>query len=321
MNAPPPTPELSVVLPARDEAATVGEIVAALRRLHPSAEILVVDDGSRDATGEVARRHGADRVLRHPVPLGNGAAVKSGIRAARGTWVAFLDADGQHDPADLARLLERTREGYALVVGARRPDAHANRARRLANLVYNRLAGWVSGQPIADLTSGFRVARREILGTLLPLLPNGFSYPTTTTMAFLRLGHPVAHLEVGVRSRQGPGPSHIRPLRDGGRFLLIILRIGTLYAPLKVFTPPALLLFLLGLGNYLYTFSTAHVLTPMTTVLWMAAILVFMLGLISEQITTLLYVILSRPPGGGFSYAGTAMPGETPDTEPPPPRR
>ncbi len=301
-----PIPELSVVLPARDEAATVGGVLAALRRLHPTAEILVVDDGSRDATGEEARRHGADRVLRHPAPLGNGAALKSGIRAARGTWVAFLDADGQHNPADLERLLALTREGYALVVGARRPDAHASRPRRFANLVYNRLAGWASGQAIADLTSGFRVARRDILLSILPLLPNGFSSPTTTTMAFLRLGHPVAHLEVGVRHRQGPGTSHIRPLRDGGRFLLIILRIGTLYAPLKVFTPPALLLFLLGLANYLYTFSTAHILTPMTTVLWTASLLVFMLGLISEQITALLYVALGQAAGGHAPPAGNA---------------
>ncbi len=295
-----PPPELSVVLPARDEASTVGGLVADLRRLHPDAEILVVDDGSRDATGEEARRHGA-RVLRHPAPLGNGAAIKSGIRAARGTWIAILDADGQHDPAELARLLALTREGYELVVGARRPEAHASRPRRLANLVYNRLAGWASGQPIADLTSGFRLARREILTSILPLLPNGFSSPTTITMAFLRLGRPVAHLEVDVRPRQGSGASHIRPLRDGGRFLLIILRIGTLYAPLKVFTPPAILLFLLGLVNYLYTFSSAHIITPMTTVLWTVAILIFMLGLISEQITTLLYVTLARPNGGDRS--------------------
>ncbi len=309
-------PELSIVLPARDEAATVGGVVAALRRLHSTAEILVVDDGSRDATGEEARRCGADRVLRHPVALGNGAAVKSGIRAARGTWVAILDADGQHDPADLARLLVLTREGYELVVGARRPEAHASRARRLANLLYNRLAGWASGQRIADLTSGFRVARRETLLSILPLLPNGFSSPTTITMAFLRLGHPVAHLEVDVRPRQGPGVSHIRPLRDGGRFLLIILRIGTLYAPLKVFTPPALLLFLLGLVNYLYTYSTAHVLTPMTTVLWTAAILIVMLGLISEQITTLLYVTLARAGGAVSVSAGNEPPEARPKTGP-----
>lgn len=287
-------PELSVVIPARNEATTIGSIVSSLRQLYPQAEILVVDDGSNDDTAYQARRAGASAILRHPTGLGNGAAIKTGIRVAQGRWVAIMDADGQHDPADLGRLLAAAREGYALVVGARSAEAQASRPRRIANQIYNWLASRVSGHRVSDLTSGYRVAERSILLALLPLLPNGFSSPTTITMACLRLGHPVAFVNVDVHPRQGLGLSHIRPLRDGGRFLVIILRIGTLYAPLKIFTPPALFLFLLGLANYIYTFSTAHVLTPMTIVLWIAAILTLTLGLISEQITALLYVMLQK---------------------------
>lgn len=280
--------ELSIILPARDEAENLPGVVAELRELYPQAEIVVVDDGSRDDTGEQARTAGATRVVTHPYPIGNGAAIKDGARAAHGKILVFMDADGQHRPAEVAKLTAALGDDYVMTVGARSPNAHANRWRRFANGLYNKLASWVTGHRIADLTSGFRAVRRARFLEILFLLPNGFSYPTTSTMAFLRAGFPVRFVPVDVRARSGAS-SHIRPLRDGGRFLLIILKVATLYSPLKVFTPSAMVFFACGLGYYIYTYLTRHQFTNMSALLFIVAGLVFLMGLIAEQIANLLY--------------------------------
>ncbi|HEX5314731.1 MAG TPA: glycosyltransferase family 2 protein, partial [Gammaproteobacteria bacterium] len=268
---------LSFVLPAHNEANTLPALISDLRREHPAAEIIVVDDGSDDGSGARATEAGADRVVRHPYPMGNGAAVKDGARAASGEVVVFMDADGQHRAEDTHKLIAGLADGYVMVVGTRSGGAHANLGRRIANGVYNRLASWVTGQRIADLTSGFRAVRRKRFMEILFLLPNGFSYPTTSTMAFFRAGYPVRFVPVDVRARAGAA-SHIRPLRDGGRFLLIILKVTTLYSPLKVFTPAALLFFCIGLGYYLYTFFTSHRFTQMSALLFIISGLVFLMG-------------------------------------------
>lgn len=280
-------PSLSIVLPAKDEAAALPDLLTALRARYPQAEILVVDDGSRDGTGEIAAKHGA-RVVRHPYSMGNGASVKSGARAALGETLVFMDADGQHDPQDIAPMLEKLSSGYDMAVGARRRGSQASVGRGLANGLYNRLASWMVGHPIRDLTSGFRAVRAERFREFLHLLPNGFSYPTTITMSFFRAGYGVAYVPIVASKRIGK--SHIRPLRDGVRFLLIIFKVATLYSPLKVFLPISIVFFLLGLGWYVHTFISTHHFSVMSALLFITAVLIFLIGLISEQITNLLFI-------------------------------
>ncbi|HJU08606.1 MAG TPA: glycosyltransferase family 2 protein [Rhodanobacteraceae bacterium] len=277
---------LSIILPAKNEAVALATLLPKLRAAHPGAEILVSDDGSTDGTRELCAQHGVV-CLSSPYSMGNGAAVKRGARAAGGDVLVFMDADGQHDPADIARLLAKLDEGFDMVVGARNWAGQAGVGRGLANGLYNRLASWVTSFEVADLTSGFRAARADKFREFLHLLPNGFSYPTTSTMAFFRSAYAVAY--VPITASQRIGKSHIRPLRDGVRFLLIIFKIATLYAPLKLFLPASAGFLLLGLGYYAYTFVTSHRLSIMSAGFWSAAIIVFLIGLVSEQITSLTY--------------------------------
>jgi glycosyltransferase involved in cell wall biosynthesis len=277
---------LSIVIPAKNEAGAIGNAVAGAKNAHPDAEIIVVDDGSSDDTADVARNAGA-RVVQHPESLGNGAAVKAGARAANGEIIAFMDGDGQHDAAEFAKLLEKLDEGYDMVIGARSSGSHANVGRLYANGIYNVIASWLTGRRIPDLTSGFRVVRAKLFKRFLYLLPNGFSYPTTITMAFMRAGFPIRFEPIPVAKRIGK--SHIRPLRDGVRFMVIIFKIATLYAPLKIFLPVSLLFFTSGAGWYAYTFATMGRFTNMSMLLFSAAVIVFLIGLISEQITALTY--------------------------------
>jgi glycosyltransferase involved in cell wall biosynthesis len=277
---------LSIVIPAKNEAAAIGEVVSVARSKYPAAEIIVVDDGSNDTTAEVAEAAGAT-VISHPESLGNGAAVKSGARAANGEILALMDGDGQHDPRELGELLEKLEQGYDMAVGARHSGSHANVGRLFANGLYNELASLISGRRIPDLTSGFRVVRTSLFRKYLYLLPNGFSYPTTITMAFLRSGFPVCFEAVKVADRSGK--SHIRPIRDGVRFLVIIFKIATLYSPLKVFLPISAAFFATGLSYYAYTYFTSGRLTNMSVLVFSAAVIVFLIGLISEQITALTY--------------------------------
>jgi len=279
--------QLSIVLPAKNEAEGLRRFLPALRAAHPLAEILVVDDGSSDTTAEVARAAGAT-VLSNPYSLGNGASIKRGARAAQGELIVFMDADGQHQPGDVAVLLAELEKGHDMVVGARVKGGQANIGRGLANAFYNRLASWMTGHRILDLTSGFRAVRADKFREFLHLLPNGFSYPTTSTMAFFRSAYPVAYVPVDVKQRVGTN-SHIRPIKDGIRFLLIIFKIATLYSPVKLFAPTALLFFLTGMGYYAYTFLNFGRLTNMTTLLLSASVIIFLIGLVSEQITALMY--------------------------------
>lgn len=277
---------LSIVLPAKNEAAALVELLPRLREAHPEAEIIVVDDGSTDQTTEICRQN-AVTCLSQPYSMGNGAAIKRGARAASGDTIVFMDADGQHDPDLVRKLLARFDEGYDMVVGARDWSGQAGVSRGLANVLYNWLATRITGFVVKDLTSGFRAVRADKFREFLHLLPNGFSYPTTCTMAFFRSAYAVAYEPVPVARRVGT--SHLRPLRDGLRFLLIIFKIATLYSPLKLFVPTSAAFFLLGAGYYAYTYWTEHRLTNMSTLLFSAAVIIFLIGLISEQITSLTY--------------------------------
>jgi len=281
--------DLSIVIPAKDEAEALVGLLPRLRELCPDSEIIVVDDGSRDATVAICREAGV-RVLSHPYSKGNGAAIKAGARAASGDWILFMDGDGQHDPADIPRLLEKVSEGYDLVVGARAGrDSQASLARWSANTFYNRFASWMVNRRIDDLTSGFRLVNRRKFMSFLYLLPNGFSYPTTSTMAFFRAGYSVGF--VPIKAAQRVGQSHINALRDGVRFFLIIFKIGTLYSPLKVYFPLAVLLAGMGVVNYVAGAIGSGLLrfSNMSSLLVLAGMVVFFIGLLSEQLTNLQY--------------------------------
>ena len=270
---------VSIVIPAMNEAASIGGVVSGLRASAPWCEIIVVDDGSTDETGARARDAGA-RVVRHPYNKGNGAAVKTGIREARGAVVLLIDADGQHDAEEALALVAPIGE-YDLVVGAR-SLADQSLPRAAANSVFNVLASWLTGRPIPDLTSGFRAAKRERLIEILHLLPNGFSYPTTSCLALLKAGHNVTFLPVKARPRLGT--SKIRPLRDGVNFLLMIFKIITLYSPLKVFFPVSAAAFLLGVGYGVWNVVAKGKIPMGSALLIQLAVVVFLFGLVSEQI-------------------------------------
>jgi glycosyltransferase involved in cell wall biosynthesis len=277
---------LSIVIPAKNEATSIGDLVSKAHAAYADAEIIVVDDGSTDDTAAIAENAGAT-VVRHPESLGNGAAIKSGARAASGDVLAFMDGDGQHDPGEFGKLLDRLGNGYSMAVGARESGSHASVGRLFANGFYNELASLLTGRKIPDLTSGFRVARARLFKEFLYLLPNGFSYPTTITMAFMRSGYPVCFETVKVEKRKGSG--HIRPIRDGVRFLAIIFKVATLYAPLKIFLPISGAFMATGLGWYAYTYFTLGRFTNMSLLVCSASVIVFLIGLISEQITALTY--------------------------------
>jgi len=297
-----PAPRLSVVLPARDEAAALDEVLPRLHACLPQAEILVVDDGSQDDTVAVCRRHGVEP-LRHLYGMGNGAAVKTGARRARGSVLVLMDADGQHAPEQLPRLLDIYHQGYAMVVGSRTRHSQAGIARWLANTVYNHLASWIVGHRIVDLTSGLRVVDAACFRAFLHLLPNGFSYPATITMAFFRSSLPVAYVPVPVSRRQGK--SHIRPLRDGMRFLLVIFRIGMLYSPLKCFAPVSLGFGGMGLIYFLYTYLVQQRFTNMGLLLMLVSVIVFLMGLVSELLAMLFY-----ERAHGYNIRAPASPGD-----------
>ena len=271
------------MIPALDEEASIGDVVERLRARAAWREILVVDDGSRDATADRARAAGA-RVIRHPYTKGNGAAVKSGIRSATGDFILIIDADGQHPPDDALRLAARLGE-YDLVVGARAPSTQATLGRRGGNALLNGLAGYLTGRPIPDLTSGFRGARRTCLREFLHLLPNGFSTPTTTTLAFIRAGYSVAFEPIDARQRTGQ--SKIRYARDGAKFFLILLKIITLFSPLRIFVPVSLLSFVAGAVYGLWTVAVDGRIPNGAVLLILFAVIVFLVGLVSEQVSAL----------------------------------
>ena len=280
--------KISIIIPAKNEAKSLVNLLPALQQVMPQAEIVVVNDGSTDDTQQVVEQAGAV-VINHAYSRGNGAAIKSGARAASGDVFIFMDADGQHRPEDIEKLLSRFESGFDMVVGARGGESQASKARLFGNGVYNRIASYMTGHKIADLTSGFRVVDAKKFKQFLYLLPNGFSYPTTITMAFFRAGFGVAYEPIIAPERIGK--SHINIIKDGTRFFLIIFKIGTLYSPMKLFFPASLLFFITGLIYYIYTFFTDGRFTNMGVLLFSTSVLIFLMGLISEQITALFYQI------------------------------
>lgn len=278
--------KISIVLPAKNESGAIGKTIVQIQQLQLVYEIIVVNDGSTDSTQAVAEQAGA-RVVSHPYSKGNGAAIKTGARTATGEVIIFMDADGQHDPNDIPRLIDKIEQDYDLVVGARQKGSQASVGRGVANALYNNLATYMTEQKVEDLTSGFRAVRADKFREFLYLLPNGFSYPTTSTMAFFRAGYSVTYVPIHAAKRIGK--SHIQPIKDGMRFFIIIFKIATLFSPLKMFIPIAVILFLMGTGWYGYTLYEYHRFTNMSALLYTGSVMIFLMGLISEQITALMY--------------------------------
>ncbi len=272
---------VSVIIPARNEGETIGNIVAEIRSLHPDFEIIVIDDGSTDNTAEKAYAAGAE-VYSHPYNMGNGAAVKSGIRLGTGDIFVFMDGDGQHHPRDIARLLEFF-PSYDMVVGERGLNGQASFDRAVGNKVYNWFASYVTKFRVKDLTSGFRAVKADIAKSYIYLLPNTYSYPTTMTLGVLRDGKSVRYMPIDTGKRT-TGKSRINIVHDGVRFFMIITKICTLYSPMRVFLPVSFGMFVVGIARYVYSFFTTGRFTNMSAVLFMTAIIIFMMGLISEQI-------------------------------------
>jgi len=280
--------DISIILPAKNEAESLEKLLPKLRKKFPTEEIIVVDDGSLDTTIDICNRNGVT-VISHIYSMGNGAAIKTGARNATGNILVFMDADGQHAPNDIQRLIDKINDGFEMVVGARQLSSHASYTRVVGNTIYNKLASWMTGYRVEDLTSGFRAARSRHFRKFLYLLPNKFSYPTTSTMAFFRSGLPVGYIPIKAMNRSGERKSHIRLFHDGIRFLVIILKIGALFSPMRFFLPISGVLLLSGLSYYAYTYFTAGRLTNMSTILLLASLFTFLIGIVSEQISALHY--------------------------------
>jgi len=294
---------ISIIIPAKNEAEGLKTFLPLLCQQYASNEIILVDDGSTDDTANIAKAFGL-KVISHPYSMGNGASLKTGARHATGDILIFMDGDGQHQASDIQPLLKKYQQGYDLVVGARSKHHQASTMRWLGNSLYNAIATSLVGQPVLDLTSGFRVVNAEKFKEFMHLIPNGFSCPTTITLAFFRSGYAVAYVPIEVKQRIGV--SHLKPLSDGLKFLLIIYKMATLYSPLKIFIPFALLHFIAGLANYAYTYSIQGRFTNMSAVLISASVIIFLIGLISEQITCLMYSNQNNQP---------AVPERDPDTQ------
>jgi glycosyltransferase involved in cell wall biosynthesis len=279
-------PSLSIIIPAKNEASSLALLLPRIRALFSDAELIVVDDGSTDDPGQICRAHQA-QCIAHPYSMGNGAAIKTGARAACGAILVFLDGDGQHHPEDIPGLLAKLEEGYDMVVGARSFQSQAGLRRAFGNAFYSRLASWMTGHRIDDLTSGFRVARADKFRRFLYLLPNGFSYPTTITMAFFRSAYPVAYAPIHAAKREGKSNIHL--IKDGIRFFLIIMKIGSLFSPMRLFLPASLFFFALGSFYYTYTYLTMGRLTIMSALLFIASMQTFLIGIVAEQVSALHY--------------------------------
>lgn len=282
------TLDISIVLPALNEEIGLSQLLPRLKEILPEAELIVIDDGSTDNTEQLCKKNKVI-VHKHPYRMGNGASVKHGARIARGKVIIFMDADGQHDPDDIPVLLEKLEQGYDMVVGARSPGTHTSSLKRAGNSIYNRFASLMTGKKIADLTSGFRAVRADPFRKFLYLLPNGFSYPTTSTMAFFRAGHPVGYVPIHAGERHYSTRSNIKIVSDGIRFLIIILKIGALFSPMRLFLPVSLAMFLTGVVYYAYTYFMYHRFTNMSALLFISSLMIFLIGILSEQVSSLHY--------------------------------
>ena len=278
--------KISIIIPVYNEADTIRDLVLQIRSIYPDFEVIVIDDGSTDDSAAVAGNAGAF-VYSHPYNIGNGAAIKSGIRIASGEILVFMDGDLQHAPEDIGKLLEFFPD-YDMVVGARAMGDQASIGRAVGNKLYNWLASYVAKFKVQDLTSGFRAVKADVAKNFVYLLPNTYSYPATLTLCALRNGRSLKYIPIKASERK-TGQSNVKLIQDGVRFFMIIIKICTLYSPFRIFLPVSFLTFFLGLLYYLYTFLRWHRFTNMSALLFTTSIIIFMMGLVSEQISQITY--------------------------------
>ncbi|MBU4001566.1 MAG: glycosyltransferase family 2 protein [Proteobacteria bacterium] len=288
-------PKISIIIPVYNEAGCIGKLVSHTRELFPDQEVIVVNDGSTDDTALEAEKAGA-MVYSHPYNMGNGAAVKTGMRKASGDIMVFMDGDNQHDPRDIKKLIELIPK-YDMVVGMRKKSDQASFFRFSGNIFFNWLASYVAKFPVKDLTSGFRAIKAKTAKNFIHMLPNSYSYPTTITLGVLRNGLSVEYVPISIRKRV-TGKSQLKLAKDGVRFFMIIVKICTLYSPMRVFLPVSFVLFVLGMSRYAYTYYTQKVFTNMSAFLFIAGLMIFMMGLISEQICQMRYEKTENAPEG-----------------------
>ena len=280
--------KVTIILPAYNEEDALQELLPELKQLYPDYKILVINDGSTDMTVETCKKFSVN-VISHPYKMGNGASIKTGARIAQSEIIVFMDADNQHPAKDVKSLIDKMGNGYDMVVGARHRSTHASQAKRFGNFFYNKFSSIMTGNEIEDLTSGFRAVKTDVFRKFLYLLPNGFSYPTTSTMAFFRSGYAVAYVPIHADQRSTNTSSNIKILKDGIRFLIIILKIGALFSPMRLFLPISAALFMTGIVYYGYTFITVNRFTNMSALLFISSLMVFLIGILSEQISSLHY--------------------------------
>ncbi|MBU2710246.1 glycosyltransferase family 2 protein [Zooshikella harenae] len=280
----------TLVIPAKNEYEHLGGVIYTLQKNveNQSIKIIVVNDGSTDNTSNLCEKYNVIEI-KHNYSKGNGAAIKTGLRNVDTEHVILMDADGQHNPDEIKKLIKKYEEGYDMVIGARSRNDHASLFRKYANIIYNKLTTWIVGHKVKDLTSGFRVANTEKMREFIELYPNGFSYPTTSTIAFFRAGYTVGYERINVEKRRGEVGSHINLWKDGVRFFIIIFKIGVLYSPMKIFFPLSMAHILIGVLYYLYTFINDGRFTNMSALLLSNAVMIFLIGLVAEQITMLIY--------------------------------
>lgn len=279
---------VTIAMPAYNEGHAIAGVIAAVQAQVPGAEVLVIDDASSDDTAATARAAGA-RVISQPYNKGNGAAIKTAIRNCRGDVLLIIDADGQHDPADIPRLLQHM-DRYDMVVSVRSQESHASRTRSVGNRLLARFASYVAQMEFADLTSGFRAMRTDVIREFVHLLPNRYSWPTTSLLCFAKAGYSIRFVPIAALRRTG-GRSQQKLFRNGFKFMTIILRIVMLFSPLRVFFPVSVVMFGLSLLAYLASvfFGTGGWLKipNATSTLFTGAIVIFMFGLLAEQIVAL----------------------------------
>ncbi len=276
-------PDVAIIIPAYNEEEGIADVIAQLKELSGNYEIIVVDDGSTDNTHKLATDTGV-KVIRHPYNKGYGAALKTGIRNAEADIVLFIDADGQHQPSDIKKLIQYIGE-YDMIVGARTKKSKISLLRRPGKKILSITANYLAGMKIPDLNSGFRALKKDVALEFMHILPNSFSFSTTITLALINSGYSVKYVPIEAPERVGT--SKIKPFRDGFRFIMLIIRTVVLFNPLKVFLPVSAILFIVGFFELIREIIVYFDIWTAPVLLILSAILIFFFGLIADQISSL----------------------------------
>jgi glycosyltransferase involved in cell wall biosynthesis len=274
-------PVLSIVIPVYNEEKAIGEVLDKLitQRQEKNWEILVVDDGSNDQTARIILNYPV-RLIRHHGNRGYGAALKSGIRHSTSDFIVIMDGDGQHNPQDIRRLLREV-ENSDLVAGARQKKSHSPLWRMPGKWFLSLLANYLMRQRIPDLNCGFRIYRREILMPYLPICPDGFSFSMTSLFAFLSDNYRVTYIPIETGNRKGRSSV---TLFTGFETILLILRIITLFNPLRIFIPISAGCILFG-GSLFFIYYFFHDRGSVSAlVLLLIGVQFFFFGLVSDQL-------------------------------------